>query len=88
MNSPWTTTHEQLSDDEKASSGVTEVSTEQGGGDSQCLGFLANKYFAIRISSESQLALNTLTISLPTLSSLSKLLKQLQLPARLATLRP
>lgn len=24
--SPWTTTHEQLSDDEKTSSGVTEVS--------------------------------------------------------------
>lgn len=39
MNSPWTTTHEQLSDDEKASSGVTEVSTEQGGGTPNVLVF-------------------------------------------------
>jgi hypothetical protein len=63
---PWTTTHEQLSDEEKISSGVTEVST---------LGRVACRKLALtdsRTSSASRSARSTLTTSLPTLSSRSR----------------
>ena len=70
---PWTTTHEQLSDEEKINSGVTEVSK-------YCLmsqsDYMLTGY---RISFASRLAQNTSTTSLPTLSSLSKSRRRRQL---------
>lgn len=70
---PWTTTHEQLSDEEKINSGVTEVSK-------YCLmsqsDYMLTGY---RISFASRLAQNTSTTSLPTLSSLSKSRQRRQL---------
>lgn len=64
---PWTTTHEQLSEEERTSSGVTEVSLactpgEQEDADSEH-----------RTSFVSLSVLNTLTISLPILNSRSRL---------------
>jgi len=63
---PWTTTHEQLSDEEKINSGVTEVS--------KCCAMSQSDYMltVYRISFASRLAQNTSTTSLPTLSSLSR----------------
>lgn len=62
---PWTTTHEQLSDEEKISSGVTEVNK-------WCLWNQSDDLLTdCRISSVFQLAQNTSTTLLPTLSSRS-----------------
>jgi O-acetylhomoserine/O-acetylserine sulfhydrylase-like pyridoxal-dependent enzyme len=64
---PWTTTHEQLSDEEKLSSGVSEVSS---------LGVTWSGTLltgATRISSASRSARSTSTTSSPTLSSRSRL---------------
>lgn len=64
---PWTTTHEQLSEEERVSSGVTEVSYSAANrvhlpyADHNC-----------RISSESLSVRSTSTTSLPILSSLSR----------------
>lgn len=67
---PWTTTHEQLSDEEKNSSGVTEVSSLTRGSGAVARGTADERN---RISSGSLLALSTLTISSPTSSSRSRL---------------
>jgi len=61
---PWTTTHEQLSDEEKINSGVTEVSVHSTRG--------RRLLTTCRISSASQSESNTLTTSLQTLSSRSR----------------
>jgi hypothetical protein len=63
---PWSTTHEQLSDEEKASSGVTKVSRVV----VVCVRLEADKI--IRTSSASQSALSTSTISSQTLSNRSR----------------
>ena len=60
---PWTTTHEQLSEEERINSGVTEVSHKSTDYREQTL--IGNH----RISSVFPLELNTSTISLPTSSS-------------------
>lgn len=65
---PWTTTHEQLSDEEKSSSGVTEVSLVV----ASCPYITANQHG--RISSASPWERSTSTISSPILSSHSRLL--------------
>lgn len=59
---PWTTTHEQLSEEERISSGVTEVSNAYK---------ISKRYtnYNSRTSSASPSALNTLTTLLPTLSN-------------------
>lgn len=64
---PWSTTHEQLSDDEKTSSGVTEVSPCRGPG----APIYADR--GHRTSSGSLWALSTLTTSLLISSSLFRL---------------
>lgn len=71
---PWTTTHEQLSDEEKISSGVTEVRWPDAD-----VGKVSDErednmltYSAPRTSSASPSAPSTSTISLPTLSSRSR----------------
>jgi O-acetylhomoserine/O-acetylserine sulfhydrylase len=66
---PWTTTHEQLSEEERISSGVTEVSSFSL--------FLTCRFLDMltthtRTSSASQSARSTLTTSSPTLSSHSR----------------
>lgn len=66
---PWTTTHEQLSDEEKISSGVTEVRPSGKGAGS--VKTCADTMFD-RTSSASRSVPNTLTTSLPTLSSRSR----------------
>ena len=66
---PWTTTHEQLSDEEKISSGTTEVSrTVKSPGASPNPVVSAN-LFSPRTSSVSLSGPSTSTTSLPTLSS-------------------
>lgn len=64
---PWTTTHEQLSDEEKISSGVSEVGSLDVTEEETVLTGVT------RISSASRSARSTLTTSLPTLSSRSRL---------------
>lgn len=69
---PWSTTHEQLTDEEKASSGVTNVSCAV----ERSARFRNILITALRISSVSQSAPSTSTTSSPTSSSLSRLLRQ------------
>lgn len=73
---PWTTTHEQLSDEEKISSGVTEASHFLLVSCS-CLGGALLTDWVTRTSSAYRSGLSTLTTSLATLSSRSRrLLRQ------------
>lgn len=67
---PWTTTHEQLSDEEKNSSGTTEVRCF--GGCRRPWGVDPLTLTCCRISSESRWARNTLTISSPISNSRSR----------------
>jgi len=79
---PWSTTHEQLTDEEKESSGVTDVSRIM----IPCPWETSETDSFNRTLSASPWALNTLTTSSPTLSNHSRLPQQSQ--SRMASLTP